>query len=213
MKNVLSKRQTDTLNAIRDHIKRTGIPASRKELQVALGLRSQAGVDRLLDALARKKYVQIHPGVDRGLRLLREGAPIVDTDELPRVAAGPPTVACDQPEPARLHDYDSVADQFSERPDWFVRADGDSIDKIYQNGDVLAVKRNPNPRNGDIVVARIGEEATVKVFHRTGSSVELRPASHNPEHKPIQITKATTDFEIVGVVVGAIVGARRDTKH
>ena len=126
MKNVLSKRQTDTLNAIRDHIKRTGIPASRKELQVALGLRSQAGVDRLLDALARKKYVQIHPGVDRGLRLLREGAPIVDTDELPRVAAGPPTVACDQPEPARLHDYDSVADQFSERPDWFVRADGDS---------------------------------------------------------------------------------------
>ena len=213
MKNVLSKRQAETLDAIRDHIKRTGIPASRKELQVALGLRSQAGVDRLLDALARKKYVQIHPGVDRGLRLLREGAPIVDADELPRVAAGTPTVACDQPEPARLHDYDSMAEQFSERPDWYVRIDGDSLDKLYQSGDVLAVKHNPAPRNGEVVVARIGDEATVKVFHRQGDRVELRPASHNPEHQPIQITEATTDFEIVGVVVGAIVGARRSVAH
>lgn len=209
----LSPRQAETLAAIRAHIKRIGVPPSRPELAKALGISNQAGVDRLLDVLHRKGWIQILPSVDRGIRLLREGAPILDANELPAVAAGSPIVACDQPEPTRLHDFDSFAAHFDAPPDWFVRVEGGSLDKIgFHSGDVLAVKRNPDPRNGDIVIARIGGEVVVKRFRRTGpETIELQPESHNPEHKPIRITPDTVDFEIVGTVVGAIVGTKRET--
>ena len=209
----LSPRQAETLAAIRAHIKRIGVPPSRPELGRALGIGSQSGVDRLLDALHRKGWIQILPSVDRGIRLLREGAPIVDADQLPAVAAGNPIVACDQPEPARLHDFDSFAAHFDAKPDWFVRVEGGSLDKVgFHSGDVLAVRRNPDPRNGDIVVARIGEEVVVKRFwRRNEATIELQPESHNPEHKAIRIDANTVGFEVVGTVVGAIVGTRRET--
>jgi len=209
----LSPRQAEALEAIRAHIKRMGVPPSRPELCRALGVKYQASVDRLLDGLHRKGWIQILPSVDRGIRLLREGAPILDADELPAVAAGNPVVACDGPEPARLHDYDSVVERFESRPDWFVRVEGRSLDKVgFHPGDVLAVQRNPDPRDGDIVIARIGGEVVVKRFRRTGpETIELQPESHDPEHKPIRVTPTTVDFEIVGTVVGAIVGTRRES--
>ena len=208
----LSPRQQDALDAIRAHLKRFGVPPTRLELRRALGIGNQAGVDRLLDALQRKGWLRLLPSVDRGIQLLREGAPILDADELPAVAAGNPIVACDAPEPARLHDFDSFAAHFEAPPDWFVRVEGDSLDKVgFRSGDILAVKANPDPRDGDIVVARIGEEVVVKRFCRTGpNTVELQPASNNPEHTPIRITPSTVGFEVVGTVVGAIVGTRRD---
>ena len=74
------------------------------------------------------------------------------------------------------------------------------------------MRRNSEPRDKDIVVARIGEEVVVKRFRRTGrKTIELQPESHNPEHKPIRVTPNTVDFEIVGTVVGVIVGTRRET--
>ena len=129
------------------------------------------------------------------------------------MAAGNPIVAFDQPEPARLHDFDSFSERFDAPPDWFVRVEGSSLDRLgYRSGDVLAVKRDPDPRNGDIVVARIGDEVVVKRFRRTGpKTIELHPESHNPDHKPMRVTPNTVDFEIVGTVVGAIVGTRRES--
>ena len=209
----LSRRQSDALDAIRAHTKRFGMPPTRLELRTALGIGNQAGVDRLLDALQRKGWIRLLPSVDRGIRLLREGAPILDADELPAVAAGNPILACDQPEPTRLHDFDSLTERFEARPDWFVRVEGDSLDKVgFRSGDILAVQRNPDPRDGDIVVARIGEEVVVKRFSRPDErTIELQPESHNPEHKPIRITPHTVGFEVVGTVVGAIVGTRRES--
>ena len=103
-------------------------------------------------------------------------------------------------------------ERFEARPDWFVRVEGDSLDKVgFRSGDVLAVKANHNPRDGDIVVARIDGEVVVKRFCRTGpDAIELQPESNNPEHKPIRVTPDTVSFEVVGTVVGAVVGTRRD---
>ena len=145
--------------------------------------------------------------------MLREGAPLVNEDELPTVAAGSPRVAEDRPEPTRLNDFESFAGQFEARPDWFVRLTGDSMDKVgFRTGDILAVRRQAEARNGDVVIARIGTDITLKRYERTGkTTVELQPVSTNAEHKPIEIRPTTTDVEIVGVVVGAIVGTRRAT--
>ena len=209
----LTDRQLETLTAIRQHIKRHGFPPSRVELCKALNIANHSAVNGHLNALARKGWVKILP-VDRGIQLLREGAPILDADELPAVAAGSPIVAFDQPEPARLHDFDSLSERFEAPPDWFVRVEGDSLDKVgFHSGDVLAVRRySEPPRDKDIVVARISGDVVVKRFRRTGpKTIELQPESHNPEHKPIQITPNTVDFEIVGTVVGAIVGTRRES--
>ena len=113
----------------------------------------------------------------------------------------------------RVHDFESLAERFEARPDWFVRVVGDSLSKVgFRSGDILAVRRNPDPRDGDIVVARIGDEVVVKRFcRRDENTVELQPESHNPEHEVIPITPHTVGFEVVGTVVGAVVGTRRES--
>ena len=119
----LTSRQLETLTAIRQRVKLHGVPPSRSELCKALNIANHSAVNGHLNALARKGWVKILH-VDRGIQLLREGAPILDADELPAVAAGNPIVAFEQPEPARLHDFDSFAARFEAPPDWFVRIEG-----------------------------------------------------------------------------------------
>ena len=206
----LTERQNEVLNAIRAHIRQHGIPPSRSELAGRLNLRSQTAVDQHLNALAKKGWIELLPWVDRGIRLLREGAPIFDDNQLPAVTAGNPILAEELGEPARLSDFESLARHFDARPDYFLRVKGDSMDRIgFRTGDMVAVKRNPEPHNGDVVIARIGEEITLKRFRRINEHiVELQPESNNPEHETICIDAQTEDFAIVGVVVGAIVGAR-----
>ena len=101
--------------------------------------------------------------------------------------------------------------QFESRPDYFVRVDDDSLDKAgFASGDIVAVRWQPEANDGDIVLARIGQEVTLKRFARIDAdTVELQPVSTNPEHEPIPIGPTTHDTEIVGIVVGAIVGTRR----
>ena len=209
----LTDRQKATLEAIRDHRKRFGMPPSRSELAAAIGVANQAGVDRLLAALAQKGWIRLLPARDRGIQLLREGAPILDPDELPEVAAGQPRFAGECPEPPRLDDFDTLTERFESKPDYFLRVKGDSMDRIGFNcGDIVAVRRDAEPRNGDVVVARIEDEITLKRFHRKDKdTIELEPASSNPAHQPIRVSAQTRDFAIAGVVVGAIVGARRAT--
>ena len=207
----LSERQADALREIRNHIKMLGMPPSRSELAKAIGVANQSSVDRLLSALAHKGWIRLLPSVDRGIQLLREGAPILDPDDLPHVAAGDPAFAGDYPEPERLHDFDSLTERFDSRPDYFLRVKGDSMNRVgFKSGDIVAVRRDAEPRNGDVVVARIDDEITLKRFYRKdGDTIELQPESDNPAHKPIEVNAHTEGFAIAGVVVGAIIGTNR----
>lgn len=113
----------------------------------------------------------------------------------------------------RLHDCESLSREFEARPDFLVRVEGDSLDKVgFAGGDIVAVRRQPEARDGDVVLVRIGPDVTLKRLRCVDAQrVELQPVSANPEHKPIEIGPATVDAEIVGIVVGAIVGTRRST--
>ena len=205
----LTDRQRDVLDIIRRHVRARGVPPSRSELAKELGVGRQSTVDQQLSALAKKGWVRLLPGVERGIQLLREGAPLLDADQLPEVTAGNPIVADEQAARPRLHDFESFVSEFSGRPDFFLRVEGDSMQRAgFRSGDVVGVEREREPCEGEVVVARIGDAITLKRFHRASAdAIELQPESANPEHEPIRIGPAD-DFQIVGVVVGAIVGAK-----
>ena len=97
--------------------------------------------------------------------------------------------------------------------DFYVVVRGDSMSSVgYRTGDIIAIKRTPDAAEGDVVMVRIGTEITLKCFHRPADDgVELKPCSSNPEHQPIVIDERTEDWEIVGVVVGAMIGPPRQS--
>ena len=206
----LSSRQAEALEIIRDHIRRRGVPPSRAELARAMNIGSQGSVDKHLAALARKGWVEVHPSVERGIQLLREGIPVLGEKELPSVAAGTPVIAEEGTEIQRVPHFDSFNTPFEARPDYFLKVTGDSMDRVgFHEGDMLAVRREIEPREGDLVVARIENEITLKRFHRASENlVELQPQSNNPEHETIRIGPQSANTEIVGIVVGAIIGTR-----
>ena len=147
--------------------------------------------------------------------MLREGAPILDAYELPTVTAGTPILAEEPEMSARVNDFDSLSMQFGVRPDWFVRVEGDSLDKNgFRSGDIVAVHREPEACDGDIVVARIGSDITMKRYRRTHEHwIELQPESTNPEHTSIHVDLRVDDFEILGTVVGAIIRTGYDPDY
>ena len=211
----LTERQRRVLDAIRASIRERGVAPSHVEIARAVGLAngSASAVEGHLKALARKGWIEIE-GVARGIRLLHEGMPILDAEHLPAVTAGAPRPIEECQNLPRLSDLESVLDQFESRPDFFVRVEGDSLDKAgFASGDIVAVRKQPEANDGDIVLARIGPEVTLKRFQRIDAKhVELQPVSTNPEHEPIPIGPSTEDAEIVGIVVGAIVGRRRNAE-
>ena len=205
----LTDRQQEVLDLIREHIRRWGMPPSRWELTRSLGLAFPSAVKTHLQALERKGWIHLTPGMDRGIQLLREGTPVFDPDELPEVAAGTPILADESKAVWRVSD--DLAKRLHPQADLYIVVRGDSMSSVgYQSGDMVAVKRTPNASEGDIVVARIGTDITLKCFHRPSENrVELRPCSKNPEHCAIVIDEQTEDWEIVGVVVGAMIGRPR----
>ena len=127
--------------------------------------------------------------MDRGIQLLREGAPILDPEDLPEVAAGNPMIPGDYPEPKRLHDFDTLSERFESRPDYFLQVKGDSMDLIgFRSGDVVAVREGGDPRNGDVVVARIRRGNYAQAVlpsergrqHRAPAGQQQRRAQHDP---------------------------------
>ena len=206
--NALTDRQHEVLEHIREHLRRWGLPPSRSELTRSLGLASATAVNYHLRALERKGWVQLNPGRDRGIQLLREGTPVFDLDQLPEVAAGTPILADESTAVMRVQE--DLARQIHPQADFYLVVRGDSMSCVgYQTGDIIAVRRTPDASDGEIVVARIECDITVKCFHQTGPDrIELQPRSSNPEHEAIVIDGQTTDWEIVGVVVGAMTGAR-----
>ena len=207
----LTERQSDALEAIRTSVRDRGFAPSHIEIAKAMGLEHSSAVEGHLKALARKGWIEIERSVDRGIRLLREGIPILDTEHLPAVAAGAPRTIEECRNLPRLNDLESIIGQFESRPDYFVRVEGDSLDAAgFASGDIVAVRKQPEANNGDIVLARIGQTATLKRYQRLNEdTVEFQPVSTNPEHEPICVDEHTADVAIVGVVVGAIIGTRR----
>ena len=199
----LTRRQRQTLDAIRVAIRRHGYPPSRRELARALGIAHAQSVAEHLRALQKKKYIDVVADVNRGIRLLEDAdVPLVDlVSPIGEVAAGQPIPADD-----RIVNKipSAVAAQFTPRPDYFLTVRGDSMDRVgLHDGDIVGVRATPEARNGEIIVARFGDEVTLKRFQRVDERhVELHPDSHNPEHQMMHIDLAKHILHIDGIVVG-----------
>ena len=180
------------------------------ELAKSLGLAFASAVNHHLHALERKGWLQLNPGMLPGHPdSCGRARPCSTPSELPEVAAGTPILADESKAAWRIPD--DLAKRLHPQADFYVVVRGDSMSSVgYRSGDIVAVKRTPDAAEGDIVVARIGTDITLKCFHRPSDDrVELRPCSKNPEHCAIVIDEQTEDWEIVGVVVGAMIGPPR----
>ncbi|MBA4742025.1 MAG: transcriptional repressor LexA [Azoarcus sp.] len=191
----LTRRQSEILDFIRDTVTRSGRPPTRAELCTAFGFRSPNAAESHLRALAAKGAIVLEEGRARGIRL-REGAglPLIG-----RVAAGSPLLAVEHVE--SRHAVDPAL--FSPRADYLLRVRGLSMRDVgILDGDLLAVHRTPEALAGQIVVARVHDEVTVKTFRRRGHVVNLMPA--NPDFAPIVIDTRVEPLVIEGVAVGLI---------
>ncbi|UVW27732.1 transcriptional repressor LexA [Massilia sp. H6] len=201
----LTARQEQILNLIKEAIENTGFPPTRAEIAAELGFRSANAAEEHLQALARKGAIEISPGTSRGIRLIGasvEPVPLVPAAlmmPLPlvgRVAAGSPILAQEHVEAT----YNVDAAMFSARPDFLLKVKGWSMrDAGICDGDFLAVKKIDSAKNGQIVVARLGDEVTVKRYRKTGNLVELLP--ENPDFKVIQV-RPEDEFALEGLAVG-----------
>jgi len=214
----LTARQEQILNLIRDAIENTGFPPTRAEIAAELGFRSANAAEEHLQALARKGAIEISPGTSRGIRLLDAGGgrshdrfgagqlslphPALMQLSLPlvgRVAAGSPILAQEHIEKTFAVD----PSLFSARPDYLLKVRGMSMrDAGIFDGDLLAVKKVDQAKNGQIVVARLGDEVTVKRYRRTGALIELLP--ENPDFDVIRVESQSDDFALEGLAVGLL---------
>jgi repressor LexA len=203
----LTARQEQILNLIKDAIENTGFPPTRAEIANELGFKSANAAEEHLQALARKGAIEIAPGTSRGIRLLGVHAepatpkvPVSLMMSLPligRVAAGSPILAQENLEAS----YSVDPSMFSARPDYLLKVRGESMrDAGIMDGDLLAVKKVDSAKNGQIVVARIGNDVTVKRYRKTGTLVELLP--ENPDFKIIKIDPEADEFALEGLAVG-----------
>nr|ABQ43165.1 LexA-Gal4 chimeric protein [Yeast expression vector pNIA-Ca] len=193
----LTARQQEVFDLIHDHISQTGMPPTRAEIAQRLGFRSPNAAEEHLKALARKGVIEIVSGASRGIRLLQEeeeGLPLVG-----RVAAGEPLLAQQHIE----GHYQVDPSLFKPNADFLLRVSGMSMKDIgIMDGDLLAVHKTQDVRNGQVVVARIDDEVTVKGLEKQGNKVELLP--ENSEFKPIVVDLRQQSFTIEGLAVGVI---------
>lgn len=202
----LTARQQQILKLINEAIETTGFPPTRAEIAAELGFRSANAAEEHLQALARKGMIEIAPGISRGIRLKNASNDRVSAEQMPlrvplvgRVAAGSPILAQEHIESM----YQLDPSMFPTKPDFLLKVIGMSMrDAGILEGDLLAVKKASSARNGQIVVARLGEEVTVKRFQRTGAQVEL--ISENPDFPPILVHSGRDDFVLEGLAVGLL---------
>ena len=204
----LTARQQQILDLIREAIDNTGFPPTRAEIAAELGFKSANAAEEHLQALARKGAIEISPGTSRGIRLIGASAETQPTPQVPaallmslplvgRVAAGSPILAQEHVEAS----YQVDPAMFSSKPDFLLKVRGESMRDIgIMDGDLLAVKKVDSAKNGQIVVARIGNEVTVKRYRKTGSRIELLP--ENPDFKIIEVDADAEDFALEGLAVG-----------
>ena len=193
----LTARQQQVLDLIRRHIDDTGYPPTRADIARELGFRSANAAEEHLKALARKGAIEIIPGASRGIRLPEErGLPIVG-----RVAAGSPVLAEEH-----IEDYCELpADFFRPAADYFLRVTGDSMVGIgICDGDLLAVHSTKVAGDGDVVVARIEDEVTVKRLRRGRERHRLHLLPENPDYAPIEVDLREQACVIEGLSVGVL---------
>lgn len=195
----LTPRQQHILDLIRRHVQEQGMPPTRLEIARMLGVRSVNAVEDHLKALVRKGYIELLSGRNRNIRLLQDaghgepGLPLVG-----HVAAGTPILA-----EQNIEAHYRSADLFQPRAHYLLRVQGLSMrDAGIGDGDLLAVHRAPEARNGQIVVARLQDDVTVKRFRRQQHRVQLLP--ENPDFAPIEIDLRTDACVIEGIAVGVI---------
>ena len=195
----LTPRQAEILELIRQHIDDTGYPPTRADIAQELGFKSPNAAEEHLKALARKGAIEIIPGTSRGIRLpelTERGLPLVG-----RVAAGNPILAEENIEDR----IDLPAGFFQPRADYLLRVRGDSmIDAGIFDGDLLAVHKTQQATNGQIVVARIEDEVTVKRFQRTRKRNHIVLLPENKAYDPIEVDLQAQAFAIEGLSVGVI---------
>ena len=213
----LTARQQQVLDLVQSAIARTGAPPTRAEIAAELGFRSANAAEEHLQALARKGVIELVGGTSRGIRLqapalraLNEARgkqfmlplPSLAQLTLPlvgRVAAGSPILAQEHVDQT----YVVESSLFSRRPDFLLKVRGMSMrDAGIMDGDLLAVQKTHEAKNGQIVVARLGDDVTVKRLQRTRHGIELLP--ENPDFQPIVVTPDREDFTLEGVAVGLI---------
>jgi repressor LexA len=193
----LTARQSQVLDLIRRHILDTGYPPTRADIATELGFKSPNAAEEHLKALARKGAIEMIPGTSRGIRLPEPvGLPIVG-----RVAAGSPILAQEH--------IDDVCDLpgsfFRPRADYLLKVKGDSmINAGILDGDLLAVHKADDARDGEIVVARIDDEVTVKRLRRPRGRGRLLLLAENDAYEPIEVDLERHTFAIEGLGVGVI---------
>lgn len=195
----LTLRQTEVLDCIRNYIEATGYPPTRAEIARELGFRSANAAEEHLKALARKGAIEMIPGTSRGIRIpelevAESGIPIIG-----RVAAGFPILAQEN-----IDERCALPPEFfSPQADYFLRVQGLSmIDAGIFDGDLLAVHQTREARNGQIIVARIDDEVTVKRFQKNGSIVRL--IAENKDFNPIEVDLRRQELTIEGLAVGVL---------
>ena len=196
----LTARQTEILELIRSNIQDTGMPPTRAEIAKQLGFRSPNAAEEHLKALAKKGVIEMLPGTSRGIRLLGEWAE--PPDGLPligKVAAGEPILAAAHVE----SHYQVDPNLFHPNADYLLKVQGESMKNIgIMDGDLLAVHNTKTAFNGQVVVARVGDEVTVKRFKQRGHKVFLMP--ENDDLSPIEVDLKNEHCEIEGLAVGVI---------
>lgn len=197
----LTRRQQQVLDIIKDAIRDTGMPPTRNDIAQILGFRSANAAEDHLKALAKKGAIEILPGTSRGIRVIEdeqaaEGLPIVG-----QVAAGSPITALEH-----IEDYCPVDQNFF-RPaaDFLLRVRGESMKNVgILDGDLLAVHKTPHAKDGEIIVARVDDEVTVKriKFGKSKQTIEL--LAENDAFEPIKVDLREQSFAIEGISVGVI---------
>ncbi|WP_314865973.1 transcriptional repressor LexA [Aggregatibacter kilianii] len=198
----LTARQQEVYDFLKHHLETTGMPPTRAEISKELGFRSPNAAEEHLKALAKKGVIEIVSGASRGIRLLLEdnnveesGLPLIG-----RVAAGEPILAEQHIEGT----YHVDPTMFKPQADFLLKVYGQSMKDIgILDGDLLAVHSTKDVRNGQVVVARIEDEVTVKRLERKGSIIYLH--AENEEFAPIVVDLTQRPhFEIEGIAVGII---------
>ncbi|MFV9473561.1 transcriptional repressor LexA [Advenella sp. RU8] len=207
----LTARQQQVLDLIQQNIIKTGFPPTRAEIAKTLGFKSPNAAEDHLKALAKKGAIVLTAGASRGIRLATSNPGPSHQEEsfldkvsqvlLPvvgHVAAGNPILAAEHID----REINVDPSLFTQQPDFLLKVKGQSMKDIgILDGDLLAVKKYPEARNGQVIVARIENEVTVKRFIKRASHIELLP--ENPDFAPI-IVRSNQEFSIEGIAVGLI---------
>ena len=203
----LTKRQHEVLEWIKRDAREHGVPPTRTEVAHGLGLADASSVRAHLQRLEEAGYIQSLPSKNRAIRVVGEEIPVIG--RLAEVAAGTPIV-CEENIVQRIPAL--IADHFRPRPDYLLTVRGDSMDRTgLRDSDVVAVRKSSVADTGQVVIARFGDEVTLKRFVRIDDRhVELRPESYNAAHEVLKLDLAKHILEVDGVVVGALIKDLRD---